>query len=76
MGLKVIHCADVHFDSAMSGIKENAKANIRRNEIKETFSKIVKMSENADVLLISGDLFDGKNVSKNTLLYLTKAFGD
>lgn len=74
MGLKVIHCADVHFDSAMSGIKENAKANIRRNEIKETFSKIVKMAENADVLLISGDLFDGKNVSKNTLLYLKDEF--
>ena len=74
MGLKIIHCADVHFDSAMSGIETTAKVNIRRNEMKETFSEIVKLAENADLLLISGDLFDGKNVSKNTLSYLKDEF--
>ena len=74
MGLKIIHCADVHFDSAMSGIETTAKVNIRRNEMKETFSEIVKLAENADLLLISGDLFDGKNVSKNTLAYLKDEF--
>lgn len=74
MGLKIIHCADVHFDSAMSGIEESAKVNIRRNEMKDTFSEIVKLSASADLLLISGDLFDGKNVSKNTLTYLREEF--
>ncbi len=74
MGLKIIHCADVHFDSAMSGIKTTAKVNIRQNEMKETFSEIVKLAENADILLISGDLFDGRNVSKNTLSYLKDEF--
>ncbi len=74
MGLKIIHCADVHFDSAMSGIGDATKVNIRRNEMKETFSEIIKLSAKADLLLISGDLFDGKNVSKNTLSYLKEEF--
>ena len=74
MGLKIIHCADVHFDSAMSGTGDISKINIRRNEMKETFSEIVKISETADLLLISGDLFDGKNVSKSTLSYLKDEF--
>ncbi len=74
MALKIIHCADVHFDSAMSGIKEIAKVNIRRNEMKETFSQIVSCAKCADLLLISGDLFDGKNVSKSTLSFLKEEF--
>ncbi len=74
MSLKIIHCADVHFDSAMSGLPDSSKVNIRREEMKETFKKIIKLSENADILLIAGDLFDGKSVSKSTLLFLRESF--
>jgi len=74
MSLKIIHCADIHFDSAMSGLSDSSKVNIRREEMKETFSKIVSMAENADILLIAGDLFDGKNVSSKTLMFLKDQF--
>ena len=74
MSLKIIHCADVHFDSAMSGLPDTSKVNIRREEMKETFKEIINLSENADMLLIAGDLFDGKNVSKSTLAFLKESF--
>ena len=39
MALKIIHCADIHLDSAMSGIKDLKKVNIRREDMKKTFKK-------------------------------------
>ena len=76
MSLKIIHCADVHFDSAMSGLADASKVNIRREEMKETFREIIGISKNADMLLIAGDLFDGKNVSKSTLSFLKDCFSE
>lgn len=73
MSLKIIHCADVHFDSAMSGV-DPKKVNIRREEMRKTFKKITAMAENADILLIAGDLFDGQNVSASTLAFLKDEF--
>lgn len=74
MSLKIIHCADIHFDSAMSGMVPLSKVNIRRDEMKRTFSKVINLAKNADVLLIAGDLFDGKNVSRSTLEFLKGEF--
>ena len=74
MSLKIIHCADVHFDSVMSSNLDASKVNIRREEMRQTFKEIVNLSQNADILLIAGDLFDGKNVSKTTLLFLKEEF--
>ncbi|MBQ3118347.1 MAG: metallophosphoesterase [Clostridia bacterium] len=73
MSLKIIHCADVHFDSAMSGL-DAKKVNIRRDEMKRTFARIIDLSQNADMLIIAGDLFDGKHVSKSTLDFLKGEF--
>ena len=74
MALKIIHCADIHFNSAMSGIKDSTKVNIRQEDLKETFKRIISLAQNADLLLISGDLFDGKSVSKSTLNFLREQF--
>lgn len=74
MAIKIIHCADIHFDSAMSGIKDTKKVNIRREDVKETFRKITALAQNADILLISGDLFDAKKISKSTLEFLKGEF--
>ncbi len=74
MSLKIIHCADVHFDSAMAGLTPLSKVNIRREEVKRTFAKITAMAKNADMLIIAGDLFDGKNVSRSTLEFLKGEF--
>jgi len=74
MALKIIHCADIHFDSLMSGMSDISKVNIRREDMKETFKRIISLSANADMLLISGDLFDSKSVSKSTLAFLREEF--
>ena len=74
MGLKIIHCADIHFDSAMSGMQDMSKVNIRKEDMKETFRKIISLSKNADMLLIAGDLLDAKTVSKSTLTFLKDEF--
>ena len=74
MALKIIHCADIHLDSAMSGIKDTNKLNLRREDMKKTFKKIISLANGADILLISGDLFDAKKVLKTTLNFLRDEF--
>jgi len=74
MELKIIHTADIHFDTAFSGLTDTEKAAVRRQDLRTTFSKIIALSQNADMLLISGDLFDGNNVSRTTLDFLKHAF--
>lgn len=74
MALKIIHCADIHFDSAMSGISDRTKVNIRREDMKKTFQKIISLAGCADVLLIAGDLFDAKKVSASTLEFIKDEF--
>lgn len=74
MSLKIVHCADVHFDSAMAGLTPLSKVNIRREEMKRTFAKITAMAKAADMLIIAGDLFDCKNVSGKTLNFLKNEF--
>ncbi|MBQ3181807.1 MAG: DNA repair exonuclease [Clostridia bacterium] len=74
MTKKIIHCADVHFDSVMSGIKDSKKVNIRREDMRKTFQKIIALAMDSDILLISGDLFDAKKVSKSTLEFIKGEF--
>ena len=44
---------------------------IRRDELRETFSNIINITkeENAQILLISGDLFDKNYVSDETIAF-------
>ncbi len=66
--IKFVHCADLHLDSSF--VSENAhKASVRRKELRETFGRMIERAKSfgADIVLIPGDLFDGKNVTKDTL---------
>lgn len=74
MELKIIHTADIHFDTAFSGLSETDKASIRQRDLRTVFSKIISFAQNADMLFISGDLFDGKKVSRTTLDFLKREF--
>ena len=74
MALKIIHTADLHFDSPFKGFSDSGKVAVRKEEMKTAFSKIIEYSKNADMLLISGDLFDGKNVGRSTLEFLKDEF--
>ena len=64
--MKIIHTADLHLDAECSANYSVEQAKIRRNELLKTFLRIVQYAEENAVsaVLISGDLFDRKTVSK------------
>lgn len=66
--MKFIHCADLHLDSAFT-ITGASDANKKRNELRSAFSSLVLhgKSEGCQLFLISGDLFDDKTVTKDTI---------
>ena len=74
MMLKIIHTADVHLDSAFSGISDSGKMAVRREDMRTSFSRIVDMAKQADFLLIAGDLFDGALITHTTLDFLKQQF--
>ena len=78
MAIKIIHCADLHFDSPFTGLDSPKKAEIRREELRQAFGRIVRLAadEKADALLICGDLFDGASVSAHTLRYIKEKFAE
>ena len=64
MGIKIAHCADIHIGTSVLSLEN--KCYERRNEIKNSFSKIVKKceTEKVQVLCVAGDLFDDTNVTE------------
>ncbi|MBS6397077.1 MAG: metallophosphoesterase [Clostridiales bacterium] len=63
--MKLIHCADLHLDARMESSLPREKAKERRLEILRTFTRMVEQaaSEQADAVLMCGDLFDAKTIS-------------
>ena len=72
---KIIHTADIHLDSPFS-LLDVQKSKMRKNELRETFSEIVRLaeSEKADIVTIAGDLFDSGFVTKETTELLVSLF--
>lgn len=72
---KIIHTADVHLDAPFS-LFDVQKAQVRKNELRETFASIVLLAktEKADMVLIAGDLFDSGFVTKETMVLLVSLF--
>ena len=58
--MKMIHCADLHLDSKMESNLSAEKARERREELLQTFERMVEAAEAGRVraILIAGDLFD------------------
>lgn len=69
-----VHTADVHFDTPFSARFTPRQASLRRKEVMQTFQKIADRAAEADLFLISGDLFDGRYVSADTAAYLKRCF--
>ena len=63
--MKLIHCADLHLDSKMTSLLPADLAKTRRQELLQTFVRMVDFAEEEGVsaILIAGDLFDRKTVS-------------
>ena len=58
--MKILHSADWHLDAPLSSLDENAAQSLRR-EMKKIPEKIAElcMHEKCDLMLLTGDLFDG-----------------
>ncbi|MDD6308767.1 MAG: DNA repair exonuclease, partial [Clostridia bacterium] len=73
--MRIIHTGDMHLDSPFLGLSP-VKAMVRKGEQRAAFSRIVQEAKDfaADVLLISGDVFDSAYVSAETILFLKDCF--
>lgn len=71
--IRVLHLSDLHFDTPFSDLNRNFSEK-RREELRETFGKVVNIAaqEKVDLMLISGDVFDNLTVMKTTLDYIIK----
>lgn len=67
--MRIIHCADIHLDSALTTHLDKERARSRRKEILDTFRRmLVYASENGvQAVIIAGDLFDSETVSSSTV---------
>ena len=63
--MKILHCADIHLDSAMTANLDKDKARERRSELLASFKDMVgyAVKEGIGVIIIAGDLFDTRNIS-------------
>lgn len=73
---KIVHFADMHFDTPFTARFSKEEAALARLGLRQVFSKIADMAKEADVLLIAGDLFDGANVSEDTLRFINRKFSE
>ena len=66
--MRLIHCSDLHLDSAMESNLPVRQARERKAEILGTFARLVRWAgaEQVDGVLICGDLFDTRRVSAKT----------
>lgn len=75
--LKVIHTADIHLDSPFA-LGDAAASAMRREELREMFRRLCRYigDVKADIVLIAGDLFDRKFVTKNTVDLVVREFSN
>lgn len=66
--IKIVHAADLHLDSAFVGRSEASAAQLRTQlrSVPEKIAAVCK-KENCDLLLLSGDLFDGPYTAESVL---------
>lgn len=73
--MKLIHCADVHLDSALGAHLSAEKARERRAELLDDFCSLPDYAQENGVsaILIAGDLFDVARPAKRTLSRVREA---
>jgi DNA repair exonuclease SbcCD nuclease subunit len=71
--VKIIHAADFHLDSPFASLGEE-KAALRRREQREQLGRIALLARDADMVLLSGDLFDSSRAYGETVDALRSFF--
>lgn len=66
--MKLLHCGDLHLDSALSSNLGSEKKKQRKSELLSSFVQMAEYAteHGARAILIAGDLFDGSYVTKRT----------
>ena len=74
--IKILHSGDIHLDSPFSQLPP-AKSEVRRNELRGTFTSLMTSArtENVDLVLIAGDMFDNDFVTRETLALIISEIG-
>ena len=74
--VKILHAADFHLDSPFGSLSEE-RARQRRQECRALADRLVDYANDhgAELLLLSGDLFDGERVYAQTAQTLAEALG-
>ena len=72
--MKLLHAADFHLDSPLSGLSPEKSA-LRRRELREIPARLARLAreEGVDLVLLPGDLFDGERVYPETLRAMAQA---
>ena len=73
--VKILHCADIHFDTPFQGLTA-MESQGRKEDLRETFGRIIEIvkEQKIPILLIGGDLFDHHKTTKSTLEYIMNKF--
>ncbi len=79
--MKIIHTADIHLGSPLSKISDNEKRIIRKNEILNSFDKLINYAKQNEIkiIMMSGDIFDNNSPykkDKNYFYHLIKTNPD
>lgn len=76
--LKFIHCADIHLEAPFREHGAGGYAETRRMDIRKAFLHILKAvkEHQADFLLISGDLFEQRYITRKTMEWLSMVLSD
>lgn len=76
MPVKIVHAADFHLDSAFAALT-GEQAKLRRREGRELMERLSNYvnQQNADIVLLAGDLFDGAVTYRETIEQLRDALG-
>ena len=73
--LKFLHCADIHLDTPYVGLAPE-KSDERRRGLRSSFMKMMEYVRGSgiDYVLISGDLFETRYATNNTVELLVREF--
>lgn len=73
--MKILHTGDIHLDSPFSRL-DAARASSRRDDLRTVFVNMMRYArENGiDMVLIAGDLFEDKFVSRETIAMMIREF--
>ncbi len=75
--MKLLHAADFHMDSPLTGLPPDKSA-LRRRELRDVPARLAALAreEKVDLVLLPGDLLDGDRVYPETVRSLAQALGD